>query len=146
MSTINTHLKWKNALLGLMIASVAGAVSGCAESSQPTVLCQGVGKAGNGRVLMAKGMCAKLAGGVPLATKQVYKDPGADAYVECYGVAAAGENDCATNTSACGGTTSVDRSAAAWIAIPKGICEQLNGGIVGNLSKTKVGPTNPSKS
>jgi uncharacterized membrane protein len=143
MSTINASHKWKTALLSVMMISITGAISGCSQS-EPSVLCQGVGKAGNGSVLMAKGMCAKLAGGIPLTTNQVYKDPGADAYVECYGVAAAGENDCATNTSACGGTTSVDRSAAAWIAIPKGICEQLKGGIVGDLSKTNVGPNKSS--
>jgi uncharacterized membrane protein len=133
----------KKILSGLMITTTALSLQAC-NSNDPgkdSVLCKGVGKSGpDSSVLMTKGMCAKLAGGTPEPTTQIYKDPGADAYVECYGVVAAGENDCATNTSSCGGTNAVDKSPAAWIAIPKGICEQINGGVLGKLSKSKVGP------
>ncbi len=47
---------------------------------------------------------------------------------KCYGVAAAGQNDCATKTSSCAGTAKMDRQGDAFIAVPKGLCEKLAGG------------------
>jgi uncharacterized membrane protein len=56
----------------------------------------------------------------------------ADAEFEkCYGVAAAGKNDCQTATSSCAGTSAEDRQADAFIAVPKGTCSKIAGG---NLS------------
>jgi uncharacterized membrane protein len=139
----NHHKSIKTILSGLMITTSILGLQACSsnDSGKNSVLCENVGKSEqNNSVLMTKGMCKKLAGGVPMTTTQTYKDPGADAYVECYGVVAAGENDCATNTSACGGTNAVDRSPSAWIAVPQGICEQLKGGVIGKISKDSVGP------
>jgi len=47
---------------------------------------------------------------------------------KCYGVAAAGQNDCATKTSSCAGTSKVDNQGDAFLAVPKGLCEKLTGG------------------
>lgn len=47
---------------------------------------------------------------------------------KCYGVAAAGQNDCATKTSSCAGTSKVDNQGDAFIAVPKGLCDKLTGG------------------
>jgi len=47
---------------------------------------------------------------------------------KCYGVAKAGMNDCATNTSSCAGTSKTDRQGDAYIALPKGACEKIAGG------------------
>jgi len=47
---------------------------------------------------------------------------------KCYGVAAAGHNDCATNTSSCAGTSKTDSQGDAFIAIPTGLCEKITGG------------------
>jgi len=47
---------------------------------------------------------------------------------KCYGVAAAGKNDCATATSSCAGTAKADRQKDAFVAVPKGLCEKLAGG------------------
>ncbi len=47
---------------------------------------------------------------------------------KCYGVAAAGKNDCATKTSSCAGTSKVDNQGDAFIAVPKGLCDKLAGG------------------
>jgi len=47
---------------------------------------------------------------------------------KCYGVAAAGQNDCATKTSSCAGTSKVDNQGDAFIAVPKGLCGKLTGG------------------
>ena len=47
---------------------------------------------------------------------------------KCYGVAAAGKNDCATATSSCAGTSKADNQADAFIAVPAGLCGKLAGG------------------
>jgi uncharacterized membrane protein len=49
---------------------------------------------------------------------------------KCYGVAAAGKNDCQTATSSCAGTATQDRQADAWIYVPAGTCEKIAGGVV----------------
>ncbi|PSW13086.1 DUF2282 domain-containing protein [Photobacterium sanctipauli] len=52
----------------------------------------------------------------------------AEAKEKCYGVAKAGKNDCATKTSSCAGTSKVDGQKDAFIMVPKGMCDRLNGG------------------
>jgi len=47
---------------------------------------------------------------------------------KCYGVAAAGKNDCATATSSCAGTSKVDNQGDAFVAVPAGLCKKLTGG------------------
>lgn len=47
---------------------------------------------------------------------------------KCYGIAAAGQNDCATKTSSCAGTSKVDNQSDAFLAVPKGLCEKISGG------------------
>lgn len=47
---------------------------------------------------------------------------------KCYGVAKAGKNDCQTATSSCAGTSTSDRQADAFIAVPKGTCGKIAGG------------------
>ncbi|MEX2299233.1 MAG: DUF2282 domain-containing protein [Dongiaceae bacterium] len=49
---------------------------------------------------------------------------------KCYGVAAAGKNDCQTATSSCAGTATQDRQEDAWIFVPAGTCEKIAGGMV----------------
>ena len=44
---------------------------------------------------------------------------------KCYGVAKAGKNLCATNTSSCAGTSTRNGQKDAWILVPKGVCETL---------------------
>ena len=47
---------------------------------------------------------------------------------KCYGVAKAGKNLCATNTSSCAGTSTRHGQKDAWLLVPKGLCESLVGG------------------
>jgi len=47
---------------------------------------------------------------------------------KCYGIVAAGQNDCATKTSSCAGTSKVDNQGDAFVAVPKGLCEKITGG------------------
>jgi uncharacterized membrane protein len=49
---------------------------------------------------------------------------------KCAGIVKAGQNDCGTSKSACAGTSKVDRDGEAWIAVPKGTCARIAGGMV----------------
>ncbi len=49
-------------------------------------------------------------------------------FEKCYGVAAAGQNDCQTATTSCAGTSKVDNQPDAWIFIPEGTCGKIAGG------------------
>ena len=48
---------------------------------------------------------------------------------KCYGVAKAGQNDCAnaTGTHSCAGQAKTDKAPEEWNYVAKGTCEQLGG-------------------
>ena len=47
--------------------------------------------------------------------------------MKCYGVALAGQNDCAAGPgTTCAGTSSVDYQGNAWKAVPAGTCETMD--------------------
>ena len=48
---------------------------------------------------------------------------------KCYGIAKAGQNDCATTTGShsCAGQSKMDKSAADWKYVAKGTCEKAGG-------------------
>lgn len=48
---------------------------------------------------------------------------------KCYGVAKAGENDCANaaGTHSCAGQSSVDFDGGEWKLVPAGTCEDMGG-------------------
>ena len=44
----------------------------------------------------------------------------------CYGIALAGENDCAAGPgTSCEGTSTVDYQGNAWTYVPEGTCEDI---------------------
>jgi uncharacterized membrane protein len=45
----------------------------------------------------------------------------------CYGVARAGQNECANAVHSCARQASADADAREWIAVPKGTCARLAG-------------------
>lgn len=47
---------------------------------------------------------------------------------KCYGIAAAGKNDCQTASNSCAGTAAKDNQPDAWIYVPVGTCEKIAGG------------------
>ena len=48
---------------------------------------------------------------------------------KCYGIAKAGQNDCAsTGNNSCGGTSRVNCDPKAWLFVPAGYCERIVGG------------------
>jgi uncharacterized membrane protein len=68
--------------------------------------------------------------------------PAADAAenVKCYGVAKAGQNDCAAGPgTTCAGTSKVDYQGNAWKLVPKGTCTtmELPGDRKGSLEPLK---------
>lgn len=77
----------------------------------------------------ARTVTATLAAAIGLATLAPAEPAHADGKPErCYGVAAKGQNDCATPQYACVGRSTVDRDPNAWIMVPAGLCERIAGG------------------
>ena len=46
---------------------------------------------------------------------------------KCYGVAAAGKNDCAAKAHSCAGQSKTDKSPDDWKYVAKGSCEKMGG-------------------
>ncbi len=71
---------------------------------------------------------ALIAGSIALAVSQVSVISTAHAAgkEKCYGVSAAGQNDCAAGPgTTCAGTSKVDYQGNAWTLVPKGDCEKF---------------------
>jgi uncharacterized membrane protein len=47
---------------------------------------------------------------------------------KCFGVAAAGQNDCQTATHSCAGESKRAAAGDSWIYVPAGTCAKINGG------------------
>ena len=47
---------------------------------------------------------------------------------KCFGIAAAGQNDCQTATHSCAGEAKTAAAGDSWIYVPAGTCEKLVGG------------------
>ena len=47
---------------------------------------------------------------------------------KCFGVAAAGQNDCQTANNSCAGQVADAGRGDAWIYVPAGTCTKINGG------------------
>ena len=135
----------KIAKLALAAALASVSTGAMAAKAPHYIACYGVSKEGaNVPIIVSKGDCEKLANSKvePLTPAQktqaaAMKPYKASDYVACYGVAAASKNDCATKTSACGGSSAIAGDPSAWIAIPKGVCTQVKGAVVGNFSPKK---------
>jgi uncharacterized membrane protein len=57
----------------------------------------------------------------------------ADEKVQCYGIAKAGQNDCASKTGvhSCAGEAKVDNDQGDFKTVPKGTCKKMGGKIDG---------------
>ena len=69
-----------------------------------------------------------VVGAVALAAVSAVAADKAPAQEKCFGVAAAGKNDCATASNSCAGSSAKDRQADAFVYLPKGLCEKIAGG------------------
>ena len=68
--------------------------------------------------LLALGLAASVSAG-PVAP-DASKD-------KCFGVAKAGQNDCAAGKHACAGQSTVDNDPVSWKYVAKGTCEKVGG-------------------
>jgi uncharacterized membrane protein len=59
-----------------------------------------------------------------VSAQPVPAEPGKD---KCYGVAKAGQNDCAAGKHACAGQSKVDNDPVSWKYVAKGTCEKIGG-------------------
>lgn len=149
-----TQLSKQLALAGLLGASSL-VLSACHDGQPKIVKCVGVPVKTGKTLYIEAGICKKLGGGKPIPVqcskwssvknntiqclspnnKLAAQKYSANSYIKCYGVAAAGMNDCGTKTTACGGSVHTPRQKDAWIAIPKGICKQIKGSIIGKIGQ-----------
>ena len=79
----------------------------------------------NKRVIASSTLASVLA----LALGQAQAAEAKPAQEKCFGVAKAGENDCATTTGthSCAGQAKTDKAADDWKYVPKGTCKTLGG-------------------
>ena len=47
---------------------------------------------------------------------------------KCFGIAAAGQNDCQTATHSCAGESKTASAGDSWIYVPAGTCLKISGG------------------
>jgi len=78
------------------------------------------------RVLISSAIATVVAMGAMGASAQEKGDE--QAMEKCYGVVAAGKNDCAGNGHACQGQATKSADGGEFISLPAGVCERLEGG------------------
>jgi len=81
-------------------------------------------------IALAASLATALGG---VAAPAMAQDDGTE---KCYGVALAGQNDCAAGPgTTCAGTSTVDYQGNSWSAVPAGTCLdiELPGGRMGSL-------------
>lgn len=81
------------------------------------------------RTLLASALAAAIAlPGAAMAQAGPAPEPSFTAE-KCYGLAKAGQNDCAsTGNNSCAGTSRLDNDPGAWIYVPAGYCDRIVGG------------------
>ena len=83
----------------------------------------------NKRYIVASALAAAIAGPSLLSAQKPVPTPTNFKAQKCYGIAKAGQNDCAsTGNNSCGGTSKANGDPNAWIYVPAGYCERIVGG------------------
>ena len=73
--------------------------------------------------LLALGLAAAVSAASPApVTPDASKD-------KCFGIAKAGQNDCAAGKHACAGQSAVDNDPVSWKYVAKGTCEKIGGSL-----------------
>jgi uncharacterized membrane protein len=91
------------------------------------------------RKFVTLALASSLAAAIGTAAPAIAQDD----MEKCYGVAMAGENDCAAGPgTTCAGTSTVDYQGNAWKLVPAGTCEniELPGGRMGSLMEVDRDP------
>ena len=82
----------------------------------------------NTRFLIASALAAAVAAPALVSAQKPVPPPSYKAE-KCYGIAKAGNNDCAsTGNNSCGGSSKLNSDPRAWIYMPVGYCERIVGG------------------
>jgi uncharacterized membrane protein len=86
----------------------------------------------NNRLILSSALASALALGLVTQASAEEK-----AKEKCFGVAKAGQNDCATltGTHSCAGQAKTDKDANEWKFVPKGSCESMGGKVSGAKAK-----------
>ena len=80
----------------------------------------------NNQLFIRSALASVLALGALTAAHSapVAVDPSKD---KCFGIAKAGQNDCAAGKHACAGQSTVDNDPMSWKYVAKGTCEKVGG-------------------
>ena len=82
----------------------------------------------NKRALIASSLAAAVAAPSLASAQTPVPEPPFKAE-KCYGIAKAGQNDCAsTGNNECGRSSKVAMELRAWIYVPEGYCNRIQGG------------------
>lgn len=83
------------------------------------------------RLLIASALATAVAAPISASAQVPKPVPRPEAFKaeKCYGIARAGENDCAsTGNNECGATSKKSNDLRAWIWVPEGYCTKIQGG------------------
>ena len=85
-------------------------------------------------------IAAALAGVCAVNASTVSAAPAKAAKEKCYGVAKAGQNDCASadGSHSCSGQAKLDKGASDWKYVAKGTCKKVGGKLATAKAKTTV--------
>ena len=79
----------------------------------------------NTKTIIAAGLLGAAALAVQASAAPVAQPSGSE---KCYGVAAAGKNDCAAGAHSCAGQSTKNMDKASFVFLPTGACSKLAGG------------------
>jgi uncharacterized membrane protein len=83
----------------------------------------------NRRVVIASALAAAIGGPALLLAQKPVPTPTNFKAEKCYGIAKAGQNDCASaGSNSCGGTSKANSDPKAWMYVPAGYCARIVGG------------------
>ena len=81
----------------------------------------------NTKAVVSSAIASVFALGLTVADQALAAKEGAE---KCYGVAKAGQNDCAAadGSHSCAGQSTADAAGGEWLYVPKGTCDKIVGG------------------
>ena len=85
---------------------------------------------------IAAAVSGLLAAGAAVANHHEGMDEAKGDKVKCYGVAKAGQNDCASASHGCAGSAKTDNDPGEWKYAPKAECEKQGGKLEAAKSTT----------
>jgi len=80
----------------------------------------------NAGVLLA--VAAAMIGAVSMSVR--HNGQGSIERERCYGITKSGQNDCANAVHSCAKQAKADSDQHEWVAVPKGTCQRLAGGVM----------------